>query len=68
MMQHAGGVRRAATCLTPCAQVTEQREALARYETLDNGKPISESLWDIVSAPPPPQLQRVLIPENHGVT
>jgi hypothetical protein len=38
-MQHASA----------CVQVTEQRETLARYETLDNGKPISESLWDIVS-------------------
>ena len=68
MMQQEGRVRRAAPCFTLCAQVTEQRETLARYETLDNGKPISESLWDIVSGPPCPQLQRVLIPANHGMT
>ncbi len=26
-----------------------KREQLAKLETLDNGKPISEALWDIVS-------------------
>ena len=27
-----------------------KREQLAKLETLDNGKPISEALWDIVSS------------------
>lgn len=29
------------------AKVTEQRKHLAALETIDNGKPISEALWDI---------------------
>lgn len=35
------------------AKVKEQRETLGRLETLDNGKPISEALWDIVRVPSP---------------
>ena len=30
-------------------QVKEKKDLLARLETLDNGKPISEAAWDIVS-------------------
>ena len=31
-----------------CSQVKERKDTLAQYETLDNGKPISEAAWDIV--------------------
>ena len=29
-------------------QVKEKKDLLARLETLDNGKPITEAAWDIV--------------------
>lgn len=44
------GAFRAGFLRAIAAKVKEQRETLARLETLDNGKPISEALWDIVSA------------------
>ena len=31
-----------------CSQVKERKDTLAQYETLDNGKPISEAAWDMV--------------------
>ena len=32
------------------SQVKERKDTLAHYETLDNGKPISEAAWDMVRA------------------
>lgn len=29
-------------------QVKEKKDTLAQFETLDNGKPISEAAWDMV--------------------
>ena len=34
-------------------QVKEKKDLLARLETLDNGKPITEAAWDIVSISSP---------------
>lgn len=30
-------------------QIAAQKETLAKYESMDNGKPLDEALWDMVS-------------------
>lgn len=50
------GASRAGFLRAIASKVKEQREALGRLETLDNGKPISEALWDIVSSLPLPRV------------
>ena len=42
-------MRGSASAITfDCQQVKERKDTLAQYETLDNGKPITEAAWDMV--------------------
>lgn len=34
------------------AQIAAQKETLAKLESMDNGKPLDEAMWDMVSCAP----------------
>lgn len=47
---NTSGVERAELLRAFAGRIAERREALARLEVLDNGKPLPEALWDIDDA------------------
>lgn len=47
---HTSGAERGAYLRAIAARIREERKMLARAEVLDNGKPLSEALWDIDDA------------------